>query len=140
MRVLALLIGFGLYLGGCSSTEPDPGVEVTTNKTEYLVNEGFNLRVVNYSHESTWLQTSCGGRLRYDLYQRVGWHWELWLPVNECPGLGLAVPRALHPDREVWETGFWTIPPGHYRVLVSLGSNSDDIGRIEIYSKEFVVQ
>jgi hypothetical protein len=142
MRVRVLLLC--LTLGGvsCSPTEPDPGVEVTTNKTEYLVNEGFNLRVVNYSHESAWLQTSsCGDRLRYryDIEERVGWRWELWLPVNECPALGLAQPRALHPAREVWETGFWTIPPGRYRIRISLGTTSDDIGRTEIHSNEFVV-
>jgi hypothetical protein len=137
-RFALLLVLLGT--AACSPTEPDPGVEVSTNKTEYLVNEGFNLRVVNYSRESAWFATSCGGRLRYDIEQRVGWHWELWYPVNDCPALGLAQPRALHPTREVWETGFWTIPPGRYRIRIRLGASLEDIGRTDVYSKEFVVQ
>jgi hypothetical protein len=133
-----LLALIGLFPGACSPTEAAPEVEVSTNKSDYEVNEGFNLRVVNFSRESAWLETQCG-RLRYDIEERVGWRWVLWLPVNECPTLGIAQPRALHPTREVWETGFWTIPPGRYRIRVSIGASSADIGRSEIYSREFVV-
>jgi hypothetical protein len=141
MRVrLALLVFLSLGTATCSPTEPAVEIQVSTNKSEYEVNEGFNLRVVNFSAESAWFETSCGGRLRYDIEERVGWRWVLWLPVNECPALGLAQPRALHPTREVWETGFWTIPPGRYRVRVQIGASSVDIGRAEIYSKEFVVR
>jgi hypothetical protein len=140
MRSRFLLLVSVVVLAACSPTEPVPEIQVSTNKTEYEVNEGFNLRVVNFSRESAWFETSCGGRLRYDIEERVGWRWVLWLPVNECPGLGLAQPRALHPTREVWETGFWTIPPGRYRVRVSIGASSGDVGRVEIYSHEFVVR
>jgi hypothetical protein len=138
MRGLVLVAGLCLLVS-CSPTEPVSEIQVSTNKTDYEVNEGFNLRVVNFSREAAWFQTSCGGRLRYDIEERVGWRWQLWLPVNECPALGLVQPRALHPTREVWETGFWTIRPGRYRIKVLIGQSSADIGRTEIYSKEFVV-
>jgi hypothetical protein len=120
--------------------EPVTDIEVTTNKTVYEVNEGFNLRVVNLSGSSAWFETSCRGRLRYDLQKREGWHWEMWLPVNDCPAQGFAQPRALHPSREVWETGFWTIPPGRYRVRIPIGFLSGGIGDAEIYSGEFLIE
>lgn len=139
MRGFVLVGGLVICASACSPTGPITDVQVSTDKTDYQVNEGFNLRVVNFSRESAWFETSCGGRLRYDIEERIGWRWQLWLPVNECPALGLAQPRALHPTREVWETGFWTIPPGRYRIRIQIGGSSSDIGRAEIYSKEFVV-
>jgi hypothetical protein len=140
MRGIAVLLCIGAGLAACSPTEPVLDIEVSTNKTAYEVGEGFNLRVVNLSRESAWFETSCRGRLRYDLQKREGWLWELWLPVNDCPALGIAQPRALHPAREIWETGFWTIPPGRYRIRILIGFESGGIGRAEILSEEFIVE
>jgi hypothetical protein len=140
MRRSVLLLFLSVFPASCSPTEPAPGIDVSTNKDRYEVNEGFNLKVVNLSQSSAWLPTSCAGRLRYDLERRAGWHWEMWLPVNECPARGLAQPRALHPARVVWETGFWTIPPGRYRIRVPFGLDSADLASNEVYSKEFVVE
>jgi hypothetical protein len=140
MRAIVALLCGVLCLTSCSPTEPVTDIEVSTNKSLYEVDEGFNLRVVNLSRSSAWFETSCRGRLRYDLQKRNGWVWELWLPVNDCSAQGLAQTRALHPAREVWETGFWTIPPGRYRIRIPIGFESADIGRAEIYSKEFVVE
>ena len=140
MRVFVALFCAGVCLSSCSPTEPVTDIEVSTNKTVYEINEGFNLRVVNLSRSNAWFETSCRGRLRYDLQRRAGWVWQMWLPVNDCPAQGLAQLRALHPAREFWETGFWTIPPGRYRIRILIGFDSGEIGQAEIYSKEFLVE
>ena len=138
---LAPLLILLALASACSPTEPPlDGLEVSTHKSEYRVNEGFNLRVLNRSGADLWLETSCGGRMRYDIEERVGWHWELWFQVNSCPAFGVAQPRALFPAREMWESGFWTIPPGRYRVKIQIGLSSRSIGALEIYSNEFTVR